>query len=277
VALVAGSTLIARPAGAAQLTLSWNDNSNGTAGIKVERKTGSTGTYAQIGTTGAGLTTYEDTTVVAGTTYCYRVRAWNAAGDSDYSNEACGSSATGLAVTAAKAGTGTGTVTSSPPGITCGGDCFESFPSGTIVTLTATPASGSSFTGWTTGCAGTAPCTVTGNSPVTVTAAFAAADNIPPTQVKGLVATAFSSNQIGLTWTASSDAVGVSGYLLERCEGRGKCSDFAQIAAASVTSYTDTGLSPNTRYRYRVRAADQTGNLSAYSQSVTATTFKVGR
>ena len=51
-------------------------------------------------------------------------------------------------LTVAKAGTGIGTVTSSPQGITCGGTCQASFDFGTVVTLTATPDSGSSFSGW---------------------------------------------------------------------------------------------------------------------------------
>ena len=54
----------------------------------IERKTGSNGTYARIATTGTGITSYTDPAVVARTTYCYRVKASNAFGDS---NEACGS------------------------------------------------------------------------------------------------------------------------------------------------------------------------------------------
>jgi hypothetical protein len=86
--------LAAGAASAAQLTLHWVDNAGGTANFKVERKTGTLGSYPHIATTGAGVTTYADSTVVAGTTYCYRVRASNSMGDSDYSNEACGSPAT---------------------------------------------------------------------------------------------------------------------------------------------------------------------------------------
>jgi hypothetical protein len=280
--------LIAGSANAAPLTLSWVDNSGGTAGFKIERKTGATGTYAQIGTTAAGVTTYQDNTVVGGTTYCYHVRAWNTAGNSGYSNEACDPPvvepppppSTGPVVTAVKTGAGSGTVTSSPPGISCGSDCFESFPSSTSsVTLTATPANGSTFSGWATGCSGTGSCTVTGNSAVTVTAAFAAVpagDTTPPTPVNGLVASMVSSSQINLNWNASTDAVGVTGYRVERCYGR-KCSNFVQIATLSGTSYNDTGCSPDTRYRYRVRAADQAGNLGGYSQVVDASTFKSGR
>jgi len=75
-------------ASAAQLTLEWVDNAGGTTNFIVERKTGTTGTYAWIAATGTGITNYTDSAVVAGTTYCYRVKASNASGNSDYSNEA---------------------------------------------------------------------------------------------------------------------------------------------------------------------------------------------
>jgi hypothetical protein len=65
------------------------DNAGGIANFIVERKTGTTGAYARIATTGIGITIYTDSAVVAGTTYCYRVKASNALGDSGYSNEAC--------------------------------------------------------------------------------------------------------------------------------------------------------------------------------------------
>ena len=91
-ALLIGSALVAvGAASASQLTLDWVDNTVGTANFIVERKTGTTVTYAWIATTGPGITTYTDSAVVAGTTYCYRVKASNAFGDSGYSNEACGS------------------------------------------------------------------------------------------------------------------------------------------------------------------------------------------
>src|SRR5439155_65795 len=66
-----------------------------------------------------------------------------------------GVSTTTLALTVSKTGTGSGTVTSSPAGISCGTTCSASFTSGTMVTLTAAPAAGSTFTGWSGGgCAG---------------------------------------------------------------------------------------------------------------------------
>ena len=101
-AIVVASTLFAAGTEraalrAAQLTLNWVDNTGGTANFIIERKSGTTGTYARIATTGTGITTYVDSEVVAGTTYCYRVKASNALGDSGYSNEACGSPAAGFA------------------------------------------------------------------------------------------------------------------------------------------------------------------------------------
>ena len=73
-----------------------------------------------------------------------------------------------------KAGTGDGTVTSSPAGISCGADCSEPYATGTTVTLTATPSTGSTFAGWSGGgCSGTGTCTVTLTAATAVTATFA--------------------------------------------------------------------------------------------------------
>jgi hypothetical protein len=73
----------------------------------------------------------------------------------------------------AKAGSGGGTVTSSPAGISCGADCSESYASGTVVTLSAAASAGSTFAGWSGGgCSGTGSCAVTMNSAQSVTATF---------------------------------------------------------------------------------------------------------
>jgi hypothetical protein len=68
--------------------------------------------------------------------------------------------------------TGSGTVTSSPPGINCGSTCSAGYAPGTQVALTATPASGWSFTGWGGACGGTGACNVTMNSAQSVSATF---------------------------------------------------------------------------------------------------------
>jgi outer membrane protein OmpA-like peptidoglycan-associated protein len=87
-------------------------------------------------------------------------------------------------LTVQKAGSGSGTVTSSPSGIDCGSDCTETYNAGTIVTLTAVAASGSIFEGWSGGgCSGTGTCAVTMDTSKTVTATLAPAPPgpTPPT------------------------------------------------------------------------------------------------
>jgi hypothetical protein len=60
-----------------------------------------------------------------------------------------------------RSGTGTGTVSSAPVGISCGGDCFQNYAEGTSVTLTAAATAGSTFTGWSGDCSGVGACVVT--------------------------------------------------------------------------------------------------------------------
>jgi chitodextrinase len=102
--------------------------------------------------------------------------------------------------------------------------------------------------------------------------ASASTDVTPPTAPTALAALATSSSQINLVWTASTDDVGVTAYLVERCAGA-LCTNFAQIATVSGTTYSDTGLAPTTSYTYRVRARDAAGNLSSYSNQATAITL----
>lgn len=82
--------LLAGPAYGASLTLTWTDNSGNEDGFKIERKLEQTGTFAEIGTVAADIMVYVDSTIPDGQLYCYRVRAFNAEGDSPYSNEDCG-------------------------------------------------------------------------------------------------------------------------------------------------------------------------------------------
>ena len=171
--MLVGSVFAVGAASAAQLTLNWIDNAGGTTVFTIERKTGTAGMYAWIATTDTGVTSYSDPAVVPDTTYCYRVKASGASQDSNYSNEACGTPAAGFDLTVAKAGTGSGSVVSTPVGIDCGSSCVATYAAGKVVTLTATPASGSFFSGWSGGgCAGTDPCIMAGNTSLTVTATF---------------------------------------------------------------------------------------------------------
>jgi chitodextrinase len=186
--------LTATPAGPAQVNLAWTASTDnvGVTGYRVERCQGSGCTsYAEIGQ--PTTTSYSDTGVAPSTTYRYRVRATDAAGNlSNYSS----------------------------------------------VVTTTTPA---------------------------------APDTTPPSVPGGVTATAVSSAQVNVAWTASTDNVGVTGYRVERCSGPG-CSNFAQVATPPTPSYNDTSVTASTSYSYRVRAADAAGNLSDYSAVATATT-----
>lgn len=89
----------------------------------------------------------------------------------------------------------------------------------------------------------------------------------PPNAPTNLQASSPSYNQVILTWTAASGSP--TGYKIERQEGGGS---FVQVTTVgAVTSYTDNGRTSNTRYTYRVRATNGSGD-SAYSNTATVTT-----
>ena len=100
-------------------------------------------------------------------------------------------------------------------------------------------------------------------------------DTTPPTQPGTLTANAASASEVDLSWGASTDNIGVTGYQVERCQGTG-CTNFTQIATATGTSYKDTSVSVSTSYSYRVRATDAAANLSPYSNTASATTPTTG-
>ncbi|HUO50194.1 MAG TPA: fibronectin type III domain-containing protein, partial [Candidatus Paceibacterota bacterium] len=89
-------------------------------------------------------------------------------------------------------------------------------------------------------------------------------DTTAPSVPTGLSATAVSSSQINLTWTTSTDNVGVTGYNIYR--------NGTKVGTATTNSYSDTGLSAATNYSYTVSAYDAAGNTSAQSSSASATT-----
>jgi hypothetical protein len=156
-------------------------------------------------------------------------------------------------------GTGSGTVTSSPGGIACGGTCSATFLGGTAVTLTATPSSSSIFDGWSGDCSGTADCILTADQDHAVTAAF----NTPPLTLSvttagdgsgtisssptGIDCSSTCSHgfvtgaQVTLTATASPGAsfTGWSGD----CSGTGTCTvTMGDDAAVTATFERDRGM-----------------------------------
>ncbi|MEU4745751.1 PQQ-dependent sugar dehydrogenase, partial [Actinosynnema sp. NPDC023658] len=101
---------------------------------------------------------------------------------------------------------------------------------------------------------------------VTITAPQCQADTQPPSTPTGVTATA-SGTTVTVRWTAATDNVGVTGYEILR--------DGVQVGStsgATTTSFTDSGLTANTRYQYQVRARDAQANRSAASAAVAVTT-----
>jgi hypothetical protein len=88
-------------------------------------------------------------------------------------------SAASYTLTVSLAGTGSGVVMSIPTGISCGGDCSETYPTGTLVALTASPIQGSAFMGWSGACNGTGTCFITMTASSNVTATFSDIPDVP--------------------------------------------------------------------------------------------------
>ncbi len=93
-------------------------------------------------------------------------------------------------------------------------------------------------------------------------------DTTPPSTPNNLALTGVTSSSASLSWSPSTDNVGVAGYRVYR--------NGTQVGTTAGTSFTDSGLSPSTRYMYTVAAYDAAGNVSSQSSGVTATTAAGG-
>lgn len=180
----APSGLSATAVSGTQIDLSYTDNASNETGFTIDYAVGA-GAFSFLTTRGANVTTYSHTGRTPGTSYSYRVRAYNGVGDSAYSSTA---SAT-------------------------------------------TPA--------------------------------------PPAAPSLLVATAVWSDQINLSWIDNSSDE--TGFQIERSPDGSSWSSLTTVLAG-VTSYSNTGLSSETTYHYRIYAYNGVGN-SSYSNTANATTL----
>jgi Ca2+-binding RTX toxin-like protein len=139
---------------------------------------------------------------------------------------------------------GTGTVTSTPPGIDCGSDCSQEYPVGTTVALSQAPGSGFGFAGWSDACTGTGPCTVIVDAPKNVGASFAPKSGGPGTGqapvVGGRRCTIWGNGRANrLTGTARADVIcGLGGNDTVRGGGG---NDVILLGAGNDTGYGQGG------------------------------------
>lgn len=152
---------------------------------------------------------------------------------------------------------GGGSVTLSPAGGT--------YAAGTVVTLTATPASGYTFSGWSGAASGTSTSTsVTVNSNLSVTATFTASTTTPTINL-----TASAGNAVvNLAWSVSNGTLtGQEVYRDTDSDPTGRVR--IAVVAAGVTSYSDNGVTNGTTYYYWIKGTDSNGSYNSNTASAT--------
>jgi chitodextrinase len=223
------------------------------------------GTY--LATVGGNATTYSDKTAVFGTGYTYRVAARDLAGNTASASVNVNGGPTDTTPPSAPAsltGTVTGPTTAS---LSWGASTDDVGVTGYTIsrggTAIATVSGGTtSFddTGLTPGTGYTYQVTASdaaGNvsAPSNQATVTTQADSTPPTAPSTPTATSVTSSQVSLSWTPSSDNVGVVGYHVVR--------NGSDIATVSGTSYTDPTVAAGTNYSYAIAAYDAAGNSTA--------------
>ncbi|MGH7495275.1 MAG: fibronectin type III domain-containing protein [bacterium] len=263
-----------------QINLAWKDKSSNEDGFKIERKQGALGTYAEIATVGPNVKNYANFSGLSvNAKYFYRVRAYNAAGNSAYSNEASATTLlkaptnlTATPVSSSQIDLAWTDQTANEIGFKIerktgfGGNYAEIATVGVNVTNYSNTglANGTQYF-----------YRVRAFSTTNVSAysnqANATTFSDQPATPDSLSATAVSNTQIDLAWKDKSS--NEEGFKIERKQGA--LGTYAQIATVgpNVTSYANlSGLSANTKYFYRVRAYNAAGN-SAYSNEASATSL----
>jgi hypothetical protein len=284
----APSSLTAPAVSSSQINLTWNDSDNTETGFKIERCAGEgCSDFAQIATVGADVTSYSNSGLTPSTSYSYRVRAYNGAGDSSYSDVASAvtpaiplpnppANLTATAVSSTQINLGWTDSDNTETGFKverCTGAGCSDFAQIATVGANVTAYSNTGLTASTSysyrvRAYNTAGDSDYSNSATAGTQAAPALPNAP----SNLVASVVSKSQINLTWVDNSN--NETGFRIERCKGA-TCNNFTAIATvgANVTSFANMNLSANTTYRYRIYAFNANGS-SAYSNIVKATTLK---
>ena len=279
--------LAASATSASRIALTWTDNATNETGFRVERAPdngGVPGAFAVIATLGTDAASFTDSGLASSAAYWYRVSAYNGTDQSGYSNVA--GSATFLMPASPSGLQGAG-ISTTRIDLTWTDNAtnetaylVERAPdnagvAGTYAQVAALAAGSTSYSN--TGLSANTPYwyrvrAVDATDSSAYSPAITVSTTVGPPAPSNLVATATSATQIDLTWVDNTTTE--SGFTVERAPNvSGAPGTFAVIAtlAPNVTTYSNTGLTANTRYWYRVRAFDA-NDVSAYSNTANATT-----
>ena len=270
--LPSAPTGLVATAGNAQVSFTWNASA-GATGYYVKRATVSGGPYTQIAV--PSTTSYTDTGLTNGTAYYYVVSAFNSAGQSGNSSQVSATPAvpltppaapTGLQATAGNAQVSlTWTASAGATSYHVKRSTTNGGPYTQVAAPTAASDTDTGLTNGTTYYYVVSAVNAAGESANSSQAsATPTAPATPPAAPTGLQATAGNS-QVSLAWTAST---GATNYHVKRSTTNG--GPYTQIAAPTVASDVDTGLTNGTTYYYVVSALNTVGE-SANSPQVSAT------
>ncbi len=178
-----------------------------------------------------------------------------------------GPSADTFVLTVGKGGTGAGTITSAPAGIGCGSTCSTTFIRGTSVTLTAIPAAGSTFTGWSGACTGTGACSMTAAKNVTAT--FALTTTTAPACTLSASPASITAGS-SATLTASCTPAATS-YIWTGGSCAGASGSTCTVSPSATTTYTVTGVNASGTNQAASATVTVTITASATSYTVPGT------
>ena len=275
------TNLAASVVSASQINLSWQNSDGSTQGFYIERETTTGGTWTQIAALAAGVRNYQDTSLASNTSYSYRLRAYNTAGDSAYSAVAAGT--TLMTVPAAPSGLLASVVTAIQINLSWQNNASnaqgvlierEIGTSGAWTQIASVAAGATTYqdTSLATNTSYSYRLRAYNNGGDSGYSAIAAGTTLMtvPAAPSGLAASVVSASQINLSW--HNNATNAQGFLIERETGAsGTWTQIATVTAATTT-YQDTSLAANTSYSYRLRAYNNGGD-SGYSAIATSTTL----
>jgi transcriptional regulator CtsR len=289
------SNLVAITISNSQINLTWTDNASNEIGYTVERRVGS-GSYSVIANLIANSTTYIDSGLTSGTAYTYRVMALGNGSNitsSGYSGEASATTSGGTSPSGAL--NTPGNLTAAPASANQINLHWIDYATGETGYIVERATDGATFSilgylspdsqaffdpGLMTNATYSYRVQARGNGSTIANSAYSnvasvtlGTSSVSLTTPTGLTATAVTSSQVNLLW--ADNATGEIGYNIERFSAGNNTFVLIAYLGPNAQSFSDTGLTVNTSYTYRVQARGSLTN-SGYSNEATVTTGTAG-